>query len=460
MVSYSHQQQRLGDIGQILITDETPDPDQNNFTRSNRIELGFHQRLRPGSDLMFYFSGNFNQIVSDDGNAVPSQTLFSQCQYYEIPPPCGFMDRRSSFKGFNLTFQAAHYLKVNDFGFKYGLDFLGGHRNDNLYLYYRENEVFPEDDHKLIVQDPIVEEQNLSYRTLFLHSNYHLDSDLTLNAGLNYEWSNDDNIFIGSHDITGIDENINPIFGENKSDWRLNPQFGAIYEPFESSTLRVAVMSSRQELVSGGGARAFARERLVPVHLNGFLSNLNLVELGRSWSYNLGWDQRIGENSLVRTSGFFRNLEIPHAESGPMGFLEEQIFEGKLYGAEVILNHSITPQLSFVASYEFSQDEDFFSFRREHELNTSLFYVHPQGFSLSVRENFFQQKGHLEIDLPKTRVFTTDLSIKYEFPENIGALSLQISNLFDHRYQFLVDPLTLNQRIPKRQFEFILRWYL
>ena len=143
-----------------------------------------------------------------------------------------------------------------------------------------------------------------------------------------------------------------------------------------------------------------------------------------------------------------------------MGFLEEQIFEGKLYGAEVILNHSITPQLSFVASYEFSQDEDFFSFRREHELNTSLFYVHPQGFSLSVRENFFQQKGHLEIDLPKTRVFTTDLSIKYEFPENIGALSLQISNLFDHRYQFLVDPLTLNQRIPKRQFEFILRWYL
>ena len=55
--------------------------------------------------------------------------------------------------------------------------------------------------------------------------------------------------------------------------------------------------------------------------------------------------------------------------------------------------------------------------------------------------------------MPETEVFTTDLSVSYQFPERRGLVSFRISNLFDRRYQFLVDPLALNQRIPKRQYE-------
>ena len=329
LVSYAHQQQRLGDVGQILITDETPDPDESTFTRSNRVEVGYHHRLRPGSELMFYFAGRTTEIVNDDLNAVLSPSLFRQCRFAGIPPPCGFVDRRTSSKTPNLTFQAAHYFKVDDFDFKYGVDFFDGRRNDELWIYYREDEVFPVEDPELIVQDPIVDRQDLSYRTFFFHSDYRARSNLVLTGGLNYEWSNDDNVFIGESDVVGVDDQLNPIFGENNSDWRLNPQFGVLYNPVESSTLRAAVMRSRQPLVAGGSGGAFSRERLVPVHINGFLSTLNEIELSRSWSYNLGWDQRIGRRSFIRTTAFWRDREIPPRGHQPAGDASASALRGR-----------------------------------------------------------------------------------------------------------------------------------
>ncbi len=453
LVSYAHQQQRLGDVGQLLIRDETPDPDESTFTRSNRLEVGYHHRLGPGSDLMFYFAGRTTEIVNDDLNAVLSPSLFRQCRFAGKPPPCGFLDRRTSSRTPNLTFQAAHYLKVDDFDFKYGVDFFDGRRNDKLWIYYREDEVFPVEDPELIVQDPLVDRQDLSYRTLFLHSNYRPRSNLVLTGGLNYEWSNDDNVFIGESDVVGVDDEFNAIFGVNNSDWKLNPQFGVLYNPVESSTLRAAIMRSRQPLVSGGSGGAFTRERLVPVHVNGFLSTLNEIELSRSWGYNLGWDQRIGRGSFIRTTAFWRDREIPHADTNPLGMPQPQLFEGDLYGAGVVWNQFVHHQITFVSAYNFTQDEDLFSFRKNHEGSISLYYINPRGFFFTASENFFKQNGILGVPLPETEVFTSDLSVSYQFPERRGLLSFRVSNLFDRRYQFLVDPLALNQRLPRRQYE-------
>ena len=123
LVSYAHQQQRLGDLGQILIKDETLDPDETTFTRSNRVEVGYHRRLRAGSELMFYFAGRTSEIVNDDLNA---RMFFPRK-----------LHTRTSLKTPNLTFQAAHYLKVDDFDFKYGVDFFEGRRNDKFWLYGR-----------------------------------------------------------------------------------------------------------------------------------------------------------------------------------------------------------------------------------------------------------------------------------------------------------------------------------
>ena len=465
LVSYAHQQQRLGDVGQILIRDDTPDPDESTFTRSHRVEVGYHHRLRPGSELMFYFAGRTSEIVNDDLYSIISPSERLQCFRSKIPFPCGFLNRRTSSKTPNLTFQAAHYLKVDDFHFKYGVDFFDGRRNDKLWVYYREDEAlaFPPEDPELIVQDPFLDKQDLSYRTFFFHSDYRARSNLVLTGGLNYEWANDDNVFIGENDVVGLDEEQKFIFGVNHSDWRLNPQVGVLYNPVESSTLRAAIMRSRQPLVSGRGGGSFTRERLVPVHINGFLSTLNEIELSRSWSYNLGWDQRIGRKTFIRATAFRRDREIPHAEDippprppekcAPCDLIHSVLFEGELYGAGIEWNQFVGRQITFVTRYDFTQDEDLFSSRKNHEGKVSLFYINPRGFFFTASENFFKQNGILGFPLPETKVFTTDLSVAYEFPEKRGLISFQVSNLFDRRYQFLVDPFALNQRIPKRQYE-------
>ena len=463
LVSYAHQQQRLGDVGQVLITDETPDPDETTFTRSNRVEVGYHHRLRPGSELMFYFAGRTSEIVTDDLFTVRSPSARRQCILERVPPPCGIVSRRNSLKTPNLTFQAAHYLKVDDFDFKYGFDSLEGRRNLTLYLCYREDQLFPPPRDPIeVVLDPIQEKQDLSYRTLFFHTNYHARSNLILSGGLNYEWSSDDNVYIDQTDVVGVDEKGFAIFGENNSDWRLNPQFGALFNPVESSTLRVAVMRSRQSLVSGGSGGAFTRERLVPVHLNGFLSTLNEIELSRSWSYNVGWDQEIGRKTFIRATASRRDRKIPYGVE--LAVQTRLLFEGQLYRAGIEWDQFVGRQITFVTRYDFTQDEglapvDVISertlspYRRNHEGSVSLNYINPRGFFFNASQNFFKQNGVLGVPLPETEVFTTDLSVSYQFPERRGLVSFRISNLFDRRYQFLVDPLALNQRIPKRQYE-------
>ncbi len=367
LVSYAQQQRRLGDVGQILITDETLDPDKSTFTRTSRVGVGYHHRLRPGSELMFYFAGRTSEIVNDDLDA-----FFSR-------PFDRFFHQRASLKTPNLTFQAAHYLKVDDFDFKYGVDFFEGRRNFKHYLY---RGVDPEGSRTFHIRD----RQDLSYRTVFFHSNYHARSNLILTGGLNYEWSNDDNVFIGTNDNLEGTTSENEIPGVNESDWRLNPQVGVLYNPVESTTLRAAVMRSRQPLVSGGSGGAFTRERLVPVHINGFLSTLNEIELSRSWSYNLGWDQRIGRKTFLRATAFRRDREIPHAESVNIsGHLRPVLFEGKLYGAGIEWNQFVGRQITFVTRYDFTQDEDLFSFRENHE-GFAIWNLKSETFIISLDE--------------------------------------------------------------------------
>ena len=125
----------------------------------------------------------------------------------------------------------------------------------------------------------------------------------------------------------------------------------------------------------------FTRERLGPSHINGFLSNLNEVELARSWNYNLGWNQRIGRKSFVLTTVFSRDREIPHEEVIPAseclpcnqsGHVRPVLFEGELYGAGVVWNQFIHHQVTLVTDYDFTQEENLFSLHWEHEGSAGL----------------------------------------------------------------------------------------
>ncbi|MFQ5739486.1 MAG: TonB-dependent receptor domain-containing protein [Acidobacteriota bacterium] len=478
LLTYSHQQNRLGDVAQTLVTERT-DPDLRVSSRFHRVEVGYHHQLRPGSELLFYFSGRESKVVTDDGDAVLSPSLFNQCLLLGQSPPCGFLDRRSSLSNPGLNLQFSHLLRFSRVQIRYGTDLFGGRSNARIETFYRQDELFPGQDPRLIVSDPNVDRKDVRFYTGFLQADYAVSPKLVLTAGFNYDWANDDNAFIGSQDPVELNQELQVLFGTDGSTSQWNPQGGVLFSPFSSTTFRFAAARSLQPLVAGGAggtATVSVRARLVPTHLNGFPLNLNEIELTRSDAYNFGWDQHMGEKMFLRATAFWRDRTIPTANAdAATGLLAPADFEGDSYGAGVVWNQFLTDQLTLVSEYSLTSDEDLFSSRRDHRARIGMFYVHPRGWFFDVAENFLKQNGCLGRQCGarfglnrEVKAYTTDLGLTYEMPRKFGLLSFRVTNLFDRNYDlpagldgrggFLVDPLALDPRVPQRQYNVSLRF--
>ena len=469
LLSYAHQQRKTGDLSNRVIGGEN-DPDLRNFVRTSRAELGYHNQLRPGSELLFHLSARSTELVTDEKYAFPTLFALFPCINggYETPP-CGYPSQRSLLESPSLNFQASHFLKLEKLQFKYGLDVFGARTKERINLHYLPEEfspyLNPDPGTPRVELDPETDRKDIRATNLFLQSDYQAAPNLTLTGGLNFDWANDDNTAVGPGDYLGVDDELNLIEAADGTTSQWNPQGGLVYSPHESSTLRLAAMRSLQPLTVGLQERAFTRERLLPTHVNGYLLNRNEFELSRTDSFNLGWDQRICESGFARATVFWRNRSIPTAEdkevqvsglSVPLRI--PNVFKGNSYGGALAWNQFVLNELTLVPDYSFVFDEDPGSWRRDHNVNLSLNYVHPVGIFVLVRENYLNQRAQLrsETEPFKVGVFTTDASVSYEMLGKIGLISFQVNNLFDKRYQFVVDPFALDPRIPRRQLLFSL----
>ncbi len=459
MVTYSHDQARLGDVGQVLVNDSN-DPDRRFFTGLHRAEVGYHHRFSPGSELLVYFSGRSFRLVDDNANAVSSVALQRFCRTAgrEIPP-CSFQDIRNSLKLPSFTLQASHIFKVADFTFRYGFDIYEGRARNRRTQHYIPSLFSPfEEGDDPFEQDPNIQRQDVKSRTVFVQSDYAIHPRLTLTGGLNYDWANDDNVFIGESDIVGVDAQGGPIFGVNHSISRWSPYGAALFSPIDGTVIRVAASRVLQPLVSALGG-AFVRERLTPAHVDGFVFNLNEPELSRSKVYNAGIDQRLLGRGFLRVTGFWRDRDIPTAETLPLtGFLSPTTFQGNFYGAGAVWSYYFTEGLSFTAQYELTRAEDLSATRRNHDARIAAYYINSRGLFFQVQESYLKQNGIFANQPTATKAYTTDASVSYEFPEKRGLVAFRATNIFDRRYSFLVDPLELDPRVPRRQLEVVLRF--
>ncbi len=189
---------------------------------------------------------------------------------------------------------------------------------------------------------------------------------------------------------------------------------------------------------------------LQATHLFGFPLGLNEFELTRSTGFNLGWDQRLFEGkTFLRTTGFFRDRTIPTNLAG-----EILDFDGNFYGGQFVVQQSITEGVTAKMDYGITHDENLLSLRHQHNLIFGLFYIHHRGLFFDVEEEYFNQSGLIGQFPTKTNVWLTNASISYELPQKVGLLTFDVQNIFDRRYEFLSDPLSLDRRVPRRQVRF------
>lgn len=421
LLSFVHSQVRQGDhgAGSALVSDQNSES-RRQFVRTSRAEVGYHYQIRPGSEVVAVFSGQTNTLVIDDPKSG---------QYF-LPgaPPVNVQLRRDN-RTPDLDFQAAHFLKLSRFSFKYGIDaFEGRARTRDTFIF--PNPYSPDD---LIIQDLEPDRFKVRFKTTFLQADYAFNSRFTLTGGVNYDWAN--------YKLT------NNLFDQPVGKW--NPQAGFMYSPFESTTFRFAAMRVLQ---------TYQQERLVPTHLDGFLFNQNEGPLTLSNSYNFGWDQRFSNKAFLRTWAFKRDRTIPTLGTTAAGDPIIEDFYGDFYGSTITLNQFITERWTIVPEYSLTHAMDTFGIRHDHEGSVAMYYVHPRGYSIGVKENYLHQHGLLGPDPTSVIARTTDASVSYEFPRKRALFQLAVTNLTGRRYSYLADPLALDPRVPRRQFIALLRF--
>jgi tetratricopeptide (TPR) repeat protein len=420
LFSYIHSQTQQGDhgAGNVLVSDDNSKT-RRSFVRTHRAEIGFHQRLGVGSELVVVFSGQVNDNLTNDPRAG---------QYYLPPYRPVWVYNRHLRRDPDLDFQAAHLVKIRKLRLKYGVDIFEGR--------LKEHDVFifpsPYDPSEININDQEPQRSKVRYKTIFSQADYEVNSKLTLTAGLNYDWANT-KLTINEYDF--------PV-----GKW--NPQAGFMYRPFESASFRFAAMRVMQTDL---------QEKLVPTHVEGFLLSQNESPLTLSNSYQFGWDQKFGSRSFLRASTFKRDRTFPVSVPLDNGDLGREEAYGKFYGGTATLNQFLTGAWTFVPEYSLNHSEDFFGIRHDHEGTLGTYYIHPKGFSVGIQENYLNQHGFTGETLTSTSVWTTNASISYEFPRKRGLISFQVKNLTDRRYAYLADPLALDPRIPRIQVKGVVR---
>jgi Flp pilus assembly protein TadD len=415
LVSYSNQQAREGDHGSPVLVNELNDPNLRSTSRFQRAELGYHQRFRPGSELAVVVSAREFEQVIDDPDRLRRPIFGGQVILFGL---------RQSLRRPSIDLQATHLLDLGRLQLRYGFDWFEGRTRSWDVLRF----IFPGDE-QYTFQEFDFTRNRIRYKTIFARSDFRLLPNLTLIAGLNRDWSNDDNRSDGSQNPTA----------------RWNPQAGILFTPFSGTTLRAAYFQNLQTHFG---------ERLAPTHVLGFPLGQNESEMSHSTTVNLGWDQYVGRLGFLRTAAYWRDRRTP-----ALDFTEQPTrFEGHAYGGRITWNQFLTEQLTLVPDYAVTRNLDLFGRRHDHEVSLGLRYVHPRGVYTTLRENYLRQTGLLGPLRTHVKVFTTDLELAWEFPRKWGLAVFSVRNLWDRKYEFLVDPLALDPRIPGRQADFSLRF--
>lgn len=416
MLLYSHDQANSGDVAPAVISFENNEH-RRQFTRSHRGEIGYHVQTRPGSDIMVYFSGEKLDSVSDDDHFFPN--LFGAGLQGGL---------RAARRNPDLDLQASHIFKFGPLALRYGMDIFEGRIHDRRTIPC----CLPQFDSDF---GETIEVQDVRFRDGYLHADYTLHPRLVLTGAVHYDWSSKDNF------------DKDPALPPNPfSKW--SPQAGVFYTPFDSTALRFAYIQSMQ---------TETRERLAPTNIQGFVIAQNDPLLSRNTSYSFGWDQRFARSSFFRGSAYYRDRVTPVLVEGDAGFVPSTVLN-HFHGADLVWNQLLGDQVSLVPAYSVSRAEDVNSIRHEHDASLRLFYISPRRFWVGVTENYIHQAGLLGTTRVHANFGTTDVSGSWELPNKRGLISLSVTNLFNHRFALLVDPLALDPRVPQRQIVGLIRF--
>jgi tetratricopeptide (TPR) repeat protein len=131
-------------------------------------------------------------------------------------------------------------------------------------------------------------------------------------------------------------------------------------------------------------------------------------------------------------------------------------------GATAFFNQIVTRQISLFADEQFVSREAFIVDRQDNQFRVGVNYIHPRGVFARLATRFLRQ--HF-LDTPvagltDSSFSLTDAELDYEFHGKHALLTWSVSNLFDRRFQTIVENLSVEAPHPFRTMILSLRWRL
>jgi len=265
-------------------------------------------------------------------------------------------------------------------------------------------------------------EKNDYFYSIYVQDTWEILSSLRLESGLYWNFMKQQSVYGGSqieyHDV-------DPRIGLS---YRMNAQ-----NIFRIAAFRYIVPTIVEKLDPADIAG-------IPIYRNNYYGTVS-KETDFSWEHE--W-----ENAYSFFNIFYMDSKLPDA------YTTGSYYHSTATGIEQIFNILATDWAGVTLGYRFMDVDNEFSFekdRYDHKSNISFTLNFPSGFyaGLSETYRYLNMKNHTTYK--NESIWITDVRFGYKFPDKKGGVNLDVYNLFDSHFNWIVDDFVFSGRDPGRQ---------
>ncbi|MCI0557077.1 MAG: TonB-dependent receptor, partial [Nitrososphaera sp.] len=261
----------------------------------------------------------------------------------------------------------------------------------------------------------------------------------------------------------------------------INPKFGMIWNPFSTTTLRLAAFRVLK--------RSFASNQTIePTQIAGFNQFFDDTNGTESTRYGVGIDQRIGRDIFAGVEASWRKAEVvkfldPGTSSsirlvtedfGIIQHEQDEVFHRAYIYWTPTERISLNAELQFEEyDRKFIEDIDGPDELQTYVAPIGVSYFHPSGFFAKLSGTYVDQEVEFdEHDTETSRAedhfednfWVIDASLGYRLPKRYGIVSINFANLLDEEFRYqssfnLTEPRTPRFEPERAIFARINLWY-
>ncbi|MGB5325036.1 MAG: TonB-dependent receptor, partial [Pseudomonadales bacterium] len=244
--------------------------------------------------------------------------------------------------------------------------------------------------------------------------------------------------------------NTDTISGEQWLSSKLNPRLGLVYRPYARHTFRLASYRYLFSLVPG---------RIDAVDIAGLDiyrgSSPGSLTTDHRLAYEYDWP-----TGFLQVEGFVSDVRDEQRSRDSSNLLLRNIINTERDGVGITLNQLAAKSMGLVAEYEYldiADNQQNINNRREEQARAALTWINGFGITLGAEALY----RHLRFaNRPADQdYFLFNAFMEFEFPRNLGKLSLQGNNLGDENINWVTDAFVIDGRIPERNWIATLELY-